>query len=351
MTTTEGHPSERPADDEEVRDNEHLDADEVDDDDLDDDEVDDESVDPLAADDDTLAEDDDQDLEIGDDEDDDDEESGNGEAAGRLQDDEGAADSLPPAERQRLLESLAPYWTSFLELVRTEGPKAAEKVGAVIKTAFSPEYRKLTGISLAAILALTLIVIASGSLLTAGSDRPNASDATSQVVDSTATPGVTTTPDGQLVSPPTNPDTGAVVGGANPLESGGNRSRVHVVQQGENLFRIALRYGLAVADVVAYNNTHNPAGRIDNPDLIVIGQQILLPPAPDSPGVTQPTTAQAAPDLSPQPEVPPFPDRLRTNPRTGLANSGWTVDIGQVLPDGRYCANQGDTLSQIAQRF
>lgn len=47
--------------------------------------------------------------------------------------------------------------------------------------------------------------------------------------------------------------------------------RVHIVQAGENLFRIGLRYGFTVAELAAYNN-------IANPNYISVGQTILIPP-------------------------------------------------------------------------
>lgn len=54
---------------------------------------------------------------------------------------------------------------------------------------------------------------------------------------------------------------------ATTLPSG---EQVHVVQVGDNLYRIGLRYGCTVAELSAYNG-------IFNPDYIVIGQQIRIP--------------------------------------------------------------------------
>jgi LysM repeat protein len=45
----------------------------------------------------------------------------------------------------------------------------------------------------------------------------------------------------------------------------------HTVQAGENLFRIALRYGLTYQQVASYNG-------IANPNMIVVGQVIRIPP-------------------------------------------------------------------------
>lgn len=55
----------------------------------------------------------------------------------------------------------------------------------------------------------------------------------------------------------------------------------YVVQRGDNLFRIALRYGLRVADLAAYNN-------IVNPNYIFVGQVIRIPGGGTSPTPTPP---------------------------------------------------------------
>ncbi len=46
---------------------------------------------------------------------------------------------------------------------------------------------------------------------------------------------------------------------------------IHVVQAGENLYRIALRYGLTYQALAAYNG-------IANPNSLSIGQEIRIPP-------------------------------------------------------------------------
>lgn len=47
--------------------------------------------------------------------------------------------------------------------------------------------------------------------------------------------------------------------------------QVHVVQPGDNLYRIGLRYGFTIEQLVAYNN-------LTNPDRLEVGQQIRIPP-------------------------------------------------------------------------
>jgi LysM repeat protein len=48
--------------------------------------------------------------------------------------------------------------------------------------------------------------------------------------------------------------------------------QVHVVQAGENLFRIGLQYGIPYEEIAAYNN-------IPPPYTIFVGQEIKIPPA------------------------------------------------------------------------
>jgi LysM repeat protein len=56
----------------------------------------------------------------------------------------------------------------------------------------------------------------------------------------------------------------------------------HVVQKGENLLRIAERYGVTMQSIVELND-------LANPDLIYIGQILVIPlPAPFSPSPTPP---------------------------------------------------------------
>lgn len=57
-------------------------------------------------------------------------------------------------------------------------------------------------------------------------------------------------------------------GGAPPPTTG---EQTHVVQPGENLFRIALRYGFTTAELAQYNG-------IANPNQIAAGQVIRIPP-------------------------------------------------------------------------
>lgn len=90
---------------------------------------------------------------------------------------------------------------------------------------------------------------------------------------------------------------------------------VHVVQSGENLFRIAIRYGVTVDAIASANGISNPA-------LIFVGQQLTIP------GATGVTPTQ--PPTDPQPPTTPVPP-------TGDATT--------------YTVQAGDSLSSIARRF
>jgi LysM repeat protein len=59
-------------------------------------------------------------------------------------------------------------------------------------------------------------------------------------------------------------------GGAAVPQAAGGEDIVHTVQPGENLFRIALRYGRTWTELAAYNG-------ISNPDQIMAGQTVRIP--------------------------------------------------------------------------
>lgn len=75
-------------------------------------------------------------------------------------------------------------------------------------------------------------------------------------------PAVEATPE-QPVEPTPSADTGT-----NP-----QGERIHIVQAGENLFRIGLQYGFTYQELGAYNG-------IPAPYTIYVGQEIKIPPTP-----------------------------------------------------------------------
>ena len=92
-----------------------------------------------------------------------------------------------------------------------------------------------------------------------------------------------------------------------------NAQTTHTVQNGENLYRIALKYGVSISSVAQANG-------ISNVNLIFTGQQLTIPA-----GGTAPTT----------PTTPTTPPDTTTPPATG----------------GTYTVKPGDTLSTIARNF
>jgi len=86
---------------------------------------------------------------------------------------------------------------------------------------------------------------------------------------------------------------------------------VYTVQPGDNLFRISLRFNVQLGALAAQNN-------ILNPNLIFVGQQLVIP------GTGTPPPPAATPDPSPPP-----------------------ADGDTVI----YTVRRGDTLASIARRF
>ncbi len=96
-------------------------------------------------------------------------------------------------------------------------------------------------------------------------------------------------------------------------------TRTHVVQPGENLYRIALRYNTTWPVLAAYNG-------ISNPNLIYVGQVLKIPAPGQSAPPAQPTSA------APQPQPTARPTAVPASRQT-------------------YTVQPGDTLYRIATRF
>lgn len=156
---------------------------------------------------------------------------------------------------------------------------------------------------------------------------------------------------------------------------------IHVVQPGENLFRISLRYNVSMASIQAANG-------ISNPNLIYVGQRLIIPlggtvpppPSTQDPNATTPppgqvttytvqrgdtlgriatrfaTTIQAIaqlngitnPNLIFVGQVLRIPGGGVTPPDGGTPPPVTTVPPGQVT---NYTVQPGDTLARIAARF
>ncbi len=94
---------------------------------------------------------------------------------------------------------------------------------------------------------------------------------------------------------------------------------VHVVQEGENLYRIALRYGVTVAAILDANG-------LQSADQILAGQALVIPGAWE-------------------PEPPQSP-----KPAWVIKGSAQPAQSPDEAP-GTYTVQQGDTVYQIARRF
>lgn len=80
---------------------------------------------------------------------------------------------------------------------------------------------------------------------------------------------------------------------------------LYTVQEGDTLFSIALTFGLTTDELIAANN-------LSNPDLLSVGQQLVIPgrfaPTPEgppTPGPVLPTVPPATPLPTPTPSGPP----------------------------------------------
>jgi len=93
---------------------------------------------------------------------------------------------------------------------------------------------------------------------------------------------------------------------------------IHIVQAGENLFRIGLRYGTTVDAIVAAN-------RLASRDVIYAGQQLVIPCPSANPGVIADPLplATASPDAYPPLDLPDLPDF----PFPGMPTLTFPIDL------------------------
>lgn len=92
--------------------------------------------------------------------------------------------------------------------------------------------------------------------------------------------------------------------------------QTHVVQSGENLYRLSLRYGVTVGDLMRANG-------LSNPDYLSIGQQLVIPAQPGSVQSQQGGGTFYPQTLDPQPAAVPTPDpapeaQAASEPAAGL---------------------------------
>ena len=105
---------------------------------------------------------------------------------------------------------------------------------------------------------------------------------------------------------------------------------IHIVQPGENIFRIGLRYGFTYQELATYNG-------LSNPDSLTVGQQIRIPPRSISIRTTRttPATPTPAPTLTQTPTLtpPPTPIGLAAAP-IALENASQIEPLAMWDQDG-----------------
>ncbi len=98
---------------------------------------------------------------------------------------------------------------------------------------------------------------------------------------------------------------------------------VHVVQPGENLFRISLKYNLLTSIVATYNG-------IANPNLIYVGQKIRIPSGTAAAAVAAQPQATAVPSVTLAPGVTPVATSVVDNQ---ASNVGFAYGVQLHLPN------------------
>jgi LysM repeat protein len=94
--------------------------------------------------------------------------------------------------------------------------------------------------------------------------------------------------------------------------------QTHVVRSGENLFRIALRYGVSVQALASING-------ISNPTMIYVGQRLVIPAYGNPTNAPQPTSTPVPPTSTPLP-----PTDTPTPQSTDTISE--TTDLPQLTP-------------------
>ena len=114
----------------------------------------------------------------------------------------------------------------------------------------------------------------------------------------------------RLVIPSTSTGTGT---------SGSGTGSVYVVQTGDTLYKISVKFGVSMANIMSANG-------LTNPNIVYVGQRLMIPPAG---GAAAPTPVPATPGAAATPVATLTP-----------------------IPTGTtYIVQAGDTLGRIAQKF
>lgn len=112
---------------------------------------------------------------------------------------------------------------------------------------------------------------------------------------------------------------------------------IHIVQPGENLYRIGLQYGLSWAAIAEYNG-------ITNADAISAGQELRIPPTPTP-------TAEARSDAPVVAEQAPAAGPSATASEGAAEASAALVAADSPAVEDIHTVSPGDTLYSIARRY
>ena len=114
----------------------------------------------------------------------------------------------------------------------------------------------------------------------------------------------------------------------------------HVVQTGENLATIALRYEVRVQDLISWN-------QISNPNLIRPGQTLRIAPPPGwSPASTTPSTPDRTVSTVDQPAPTSWywPAKGKLVPNRNAAGVGDGINISNRVGDAVFAASNGKVV-------
>jgi len=111
----------------------------------------------------------------------------------------------------------------------------------------------------------------------------------------------------------------------------------YVVQWGDNLFRIALKFGLTTQQLVQANNIYNP-------DHIYAGQVLVIPGVDDDSDTEQET--ETSPDAESEPAL-----NAETDGSSETSSTSSEEPSEDEYSPTTYIVRRGDTLSRIASRF
>lgn len=126
-------------------------------------------------------------------------------------------------------------------------------------------------------------------------------------------------------TPTLNPNLAPVPTATLPPAIGGPNC-VHEIVRGENLFRLSLRYGVSVADLVRVNN-------ITNQNLVLVGQKITIPNCGTTGAVPPPTSIPTSP------------------PESSFGTGGPATNIPGTVSGIQHVVQQYETLFQISLQY